>query len=88
MKRSLFHTCLRFGVLVGLLPGLVHSLEAKPDFTASEITTESKTVLEGEVAPFKLWLRNREGWIVISPEKGGSQRDPLEIPQGVGMFSP
>lgn len=59
MKRSLFHLCLRFGVLIGLPLRLVPCVEAKPDFMASEITAASKTVLEGELAHFKLWLRNR-----------------------------
>ena len=59
MKRSHFHLCLRFGVFIELLLGLAPSLEAKPDFTASEITVASQTVLEGDVAYFKLWLRNR-----------------------------
>lgn len=58
MRQSLFHLCVRFGVLIGLLLGLVPKLEAKPDFSASEITVASKTVPEGEVAHFKLWLRN------------------------------
>lgn len=69
MKRSLSHVCLRFEVFIGLLLGLIPSLEAKPDFAASEITVASKTVLEGEVAHFKLWLRNR----------GDEAADPTQV---------
>ena len=37
----------------------IHKTEAAPDFTASEIIPVSKTVIEGDVAHFKVWLRNR-----------------------------
>ena len=69
MKPSLFYLCLRLGVLIGLLLGLVPSLEAKPDFTDSEITVASETVLEGDVAHFKLWLRNQ----------GDEAADPTQV---------
>lgn len=69
MKRPLFHLYLRFGVLIWLLLGVVPLLEAKPDFTGSEITVASKTVLEGEVAHFKVWLRNR----------GDEAADPTQV---------
>jgi len=58
MEPSLSRCCLPFGILFALLPVFVLDVDAKPDFTASEITVAGKTVLEGDVAHFKVWLRN------------------------------
>jgi hypothetical protein len=69
MKRFLLHVSLRLVVLVGLLPGLVPKMEAKPDFMASKITSDGKTVLEADVAHFKVWLRNR----------GDEAADPAQV---------
>jgi hypothetical protein len=43
---------------MGVLSAL-QKAEAAPDFTASEISTASRTVIEGDVAHFKVWLRNQ-----------------------------
>ncbi len=43
---------------IGLLIALPKA-EAKPDFTASEITTDSSTVIEGDVARFRVRLHNQ-----------------------------
>jgi hypothetical protein len=59
MKRSLDHPLLRLGVLIGLLLCNLTELHGAPDFTASEISVERETVVEGEVARFKLILRNQ-----------------------------
>lgn len=51
--------CLGASVFASLWLACVPQSEAKPDFTASEITAASSTVVEGDVAHFKVWLRNR-----------------------------
>ncbi len=55
MKRSHILIC----VLLGLGVGLAATVQAKPDFSASEIVVTKSPVLEGEIAHFQLLLRNR-----------------------------
>ena len=59
MKRCFLHLGLRIVLVLGLSLTLVPASEAKPDFTTSEITVSDPMVLEGDVARFKVWLRNR-----------------------------
>lgn len=59
MRTSLFKRCRLVAVCGSLLLGIVSHVHAKPDFTESEIKAENATVLEGDVAHFKVWLRNR-----------------------------
>lgn len=44
---------------LGVFLAMIQESPAKPDFNASEITTPAATVLEGDVARFKVHLRNR-----------------------------
>lgn len=69
VKRSLTELCLRAGIFATVLLGAITWAQAKPDFTASEITVASPTVQEGDVARFKLWLRNR----------GDQAADPVQV---------
>ena len=58
MNQSPLHAALRFGATLALLLCSLPALHAKPDLTTSEILAESKTVIEGGVARFRLKLRN------------------------------
>jgi hypothetical protein len=54
LQRVVASTLLALGGLAAL-----QKAEATPDFTSSEISTASRTVIEGDVAHFKVWLRNQ-----------------------------
>ena len=60
---------LPFMLMALLWQAMVLPLFANPDFSASEITVASETVLEGEIAHFKLLLRNR----------GDAPADPTQL---------
>lgn len=59
MKRTALHHGVRSLITAVLLGWLAPSVvEAKPDFSTSEIIASDKTVLEGDVTRFKVVLRN------------------------------
>lgn len=62
--RLFFPSVLITGVLLTLAP----CAKAKPDFTASEIKVATPTVLEGDVAHFKVLLRNKGDEAAEAPE--------------------
>lgn len=59
MKRIAARLFLPSVLVTGALLILAPRVAAKPDFTASEITVENASVIEGDVTHFKVWLRNR-----------------------------